>query len=120
MAAAVSFNSTQPILDTTKSTQIVRGTITLTSTYPSGGDTLNLSGFPVQSSVPPADVWIDEAPTSSAAPSGYNLYYEFGTTPANGKLRITSAAGTELSAGNYPAALTGAKIIFKAAFLLGQ
>ena len=35
-------------------------------------------------------------------------------------LRITSAAGTELSFGSYPAALTATNIVFEAAFPLGQ
>jgi hypothetical protein len=112
--------TSQPILDTTKSTQIVRGTIALTGSYPAGGDTLNLSGFPVQSAAGPVVVWFTEVPSSTVTPSGYGLYYQPGTTLANGKLRITSTGGTEFSTGAYSASLLQAVIFFEAVLLLGQ
>jgi hypothetical protein len=119
MAAAATRRKTIPTLDSTQSTQIVRGTVTLTGSYPAGGDTLNLAIYPNQSHQVPVVVWFTEAPSSTVAPSGYNLYYEPGTNASNGLLRITSAAGTELTATTYPAALLAANIIFEAIFPLG-
>lgn len=120
MAATATLNSTvQPILDTTQSSQIVRGFIALTDTYTSGGDTLDISGYPVQSAQPPEIVLFTEQPSASVAPSGYLFYYQPGTTPANGKIRVTSAAGTEVSAGAYPAALLAANVQFLALFPTG-
>src|SRR5271154_924543 len=88
-------------LDSTQSTQISRGTVTLTTNYASGGDTLNLTGakFKTQSTHAPLRVFFTEQPTASVAPSGYILYYQPGTTAANGKIRITTSAGVEFSAG---------------------
>ena len=119
MAAAVTARKARPIRDTSQATQIVRGTIALTGNYPAGGDTLNLSGAPVQSAQVPVRVFFSEQPSATVTPSGYGLYYEPGTTPSDGKLRVTSAAGTELAAGAYPAALLQANIVFEAIFPLG-
>ena len=122
MATTVTFNKTQPILDTTKSTQLVRGSVALSGSYPAGGDPLNLSGFPVQSAGAPVNVWFTEAPSASVPPSGYGLYYQPGTNPSNGLLRITSTGGTEITPGAYSGIshLATANIIFEAVFTLGS
>lgn len=120
MAATATARGTLPITDSTQSSQVTLWTVALTGTYTSGGDTLDLSAYPTQSANPPTWVAFSEAPTASVAPSGYNFYYQPGTTPANGKLRVTSAAGTELSAGAYPAALLAALVVVQAWFTLGQ
>ena len=107
-------------LDTTQSTQIERGTIVLTGNYTAGGDTLNLTGakFKTQSAKPPIRVFFTEQPTASVAPSGNLFYYEAGTTPANGKLRVMTST-TEFAAGAYSAALLAANIQYEAVFSLG-
>ena len=122
MAATVTFSTAVGRLDSTQSTAIVRGSVALTGSYTAGGDTLNFtsSKSPVLSAKPPLEVLWTENPSATITPSGYNIYYQTGTTPANGKIRITSAAGTELSAGAYPAALLQANISFLAYFTLGQ
>ena len=119
MAATATARTTQPILDTTQATQVTIWTVSLTGNYTSGGDTLDLSAYPTQSAQIP--IWVDfsESPTASVAPSGYNFYYQPGTTPANGLLRVTSAAGTELTAGAYPAALLAALVVVYATFPTG-
>ena len=120
MAATATLNSTvQPILDTTQASQIVRGFISLTGSYTSGGDTLDISAYPVQSAQLPEIVLFTEQPSATVAPSGYLFYYQPGTTSANGLLRITSAAGTELTATTYPAALLAANIQFLALYPTG-
>jgi hypothetical protein len=122
MAAAITFTQAVGRLDSTQSTAIVRGSVALTGSYTLGGDTLSFtsSKSPVLSAGAPLNVLFTENPSATITPSGYNLYYQTGTTPANGKIRITSAAGTELSAGAYPAALLQANISFMAYFKLGQ
>jgi hypothetical protein len=119
MAATASARTAQPILDTTQSTQITWWTIVLTGSYASGGDTLDLSAYPTQSAQIPVFVILTESPSASVAPSGYTLYYQPGTTPANGKIRITSTAGTEFTAGTYSAALLAANIVAEAVFPTG-
>ena len=122
MAATVTFSQAVGRLDSTQSTAIVRGTVALTGNYASGGGTLSFtsSKSPVLSAHAPLNVLFTENPSATVPPSGYNLYYQTGTTPANGKIRITSAAGTELTAGAYPAALLQANVSFLAYFTLGQ
>jgi hypothetical protein len=122
MAAAVTLKKS---LDTTQSTQIVRGTIALSGSYPAGGDTVSLSGNPVQSAKVPIVVWITEQPSASVPPSGYGLYYQPGTNPSNGKLRVTTAGSgnagpIEFPAGAYAGTLLTAIIVFEAVFPLGQ
>ncbi len=120
MSATITF-STFPPNDTTQSTQVVRGTIALTGSYPAGGDTLNLVGSKsrVQSHKGAIQVVFSEQPSATVTPSGYMFYYQPGTTAANGLLRITSASGTEFSAGTYSASLLQANITFAAYFTLG-
>ena len=120
MAATATARTTQPILDTTQATQITLWTVVLTGSYTAGGDTLDLSAYPTQSALPP--VWVDfsEAPTASVAPSGYQFYYQAGTTPANGLLRVTTSAGVEFSAGAYSAALLAANVVVYATFTTGM
>jgi hypothetical protein len=121
MAAAVTMRTAQPTLDTTKSTQVVRGSIALTGSYPAGGDTINLSGFPTQSAQVPVVVWFTETPTSTGTvPSGYEFYYQPGTNPSNGKLRIMNGTTGEFATGAYNAALLAALITFEAIFPLGM
>ncbi len=120
MAATATARTTQPILDTTQSTQITLWTVALTGSYTLGGDTLDLSAYPTQSALPPVWVAFSEAPTTLVAPSGYTFYYQAGTTPANGLLRVTSTGGTELSAGAYPAALLAALVVVYATFTTGM
>jgi hypothetical protein len=120
MAATATESTGLAILDTTQATQIVRGTIALTGTY--GPDTLNLrpAKSKVSSSRAPIRVSFSEAPTATVTPSGYIFTYQAGTTPANGKLRITSAASTELTpTAAYSAALLQAVITYEAVFTLG-
>lgn len=121
MAATVTLNSTvQPILDTTQGSQLVRGTVAFTGSYPAGGDTLNLSAYPTQSAQPPVLVLFTETPSASVAPSGCLYYYQPGTTTANGLIRVTTAANTEVSAGAYPSEVLAANVSFVAIFPLGM
>lgn len=120
MAATVTLNSTvQPILDTTQASQIVIGYVALSGSYTAGGDTLNLSGYPVQSAQVPEIVLFTEQPSASVAPSGYQFYYQPGTDPSNGLIRVTTSAGVEFSAGAYSSPLLAANIKLVALFPTG-
>jgi hypothetical protein len=130
MAVNVTFPNVISKLDTTQSTQVVRGSITLTGSYVTGGDTMNLAKTPVQSKARPISVLFWEEPVSGTNPSAMNFFYRnVSTAPnaTNGVLQITGAGaggsgtqGTELSAGAYPSYLTGTIIKFEATFPLGQ
>lgn len=119
MAATATARTALPVLNDSAATQITYWTVVLTSTYTSGGDTLDLSAYPTQSGSVPVSWQFQEAPTASVAPSGYNFYYQPGTTPADGKIRVTSAAGTEISAAGYPAACLAALIVLRVEFPRG-
>lgn len=122
MAATVTFSQAVGRTDSTQSTQIVRGTVALTGSYAAGGDTLSFTATksPVLSAKGPLFVIFTEAPSATITPSGYNLYYQPGTTPANGKIRITSSSTVEFATGAYSATLLQANISFMAYFTLGQ
>lgn len=119
MAATATARTAQPITNTEQSVQVTYWTVVLSGSYTAGGDTLDLSAYPTQSAQIPVFAIFTEAPSATVAPSGYNLYYQPGTTPANGLIRITSSAGTEISAGAYAAALLAANVVLRAEFPTG-
>lgn len=117
MATTVTFLQTSR-LDTTQSTQRVRGTITLSGSSTASGDPLNLGGAlsPVQSSQPPLYIDFSEL---SATPSGATFAYNPGTNPTNGKLWSFTAYNTPVT-GAYTSPLTTTTIYFEAIFPLGM
>lgn len=94
--------------------------------YVTGGDTLNLATAgqdPLFAGIV-ADVIASQGPTNldvwSEGGNLANHYYAIpGTTPANNKVKIDSAFNTELSAGAYPAGVTGDTIVGEASFNYG-
>jgi hypothetical protein len=88
----------------------VMGTIAGSGSYVTGGDTLNLQSLGIKSSQVPFQAWI-------GGTSGYAFGWVPGTTQANGKVKISTTAATELAAGAYPAGITGdTNIQFEAGF----
>ena len=82
--------------------------VVLTSNYPTGGETLDLSSF--------VSGAVGVLPTSVRTErfGGYVPSYIPGASISAGKLKQFSAPGTELAAGAYPAALlalTDARVI---------
>jgi hypothetical protein len=128
-----------PIWDNTQATQLVRGTLAFSGSYVAGGDVVNFSthpvgvGNPVVSSRRCVGMQFWEEPASGTLVTGVAgmLYYRnVSAKPlsSNGVIQIvgsatmtagTFAAGNELTAGAYPAAITGAKVFFEAIFVLG-
>jgi hypothetical protein len=108
---------------------IVRGTIALSGTYPTGGDTLNfftanfrLGVDGIKSSFPPSSIlcWSQQS-QGSGTTSQYWYRGLLGTTAANCAIQVMTGAaaqsgGAEFSAGAYPAGVTGDVIAFEAFF----
>ncbi len=123
MSVAVSVGSAIPAdpsngLDSTRTSLIVHGSLTLTGSYVTFGDTLDFSGVCSSDYAPKSPVLIFQEPTAGAAPVIYCFLYARGTTQANGLLIVTDFAGAEIPAAAYPAALlaAGANIKFRAEF----
>lgn len=93
------------------------GTVTASGNYITGGDTVDLSQFPIiASSQPPIQgtAWLDGL-------AGYDYVFSAGSALNNGKVKVFqqgSSAGAfpELAAGAYPAAITSDTITFYGIF----
>ncbi|MGH9738840.1 MAG: hypothetical protein ACRD4X_09665 [Candidatus Acidiferrales bacterium] len=95
----------------------VTGTVAASGSYSTGGDTLDLSQFPVIASTQApiqGTAWMDGL-------AGYDYAFAPGAAQSGGKVKIFqqgSSAGAfpELAAGAYPAAITGDAITFYGIF----
>ncbi len=95
----------------------VAGTIAASGSYSTGGDTVDLSQFPVIGSTQPpiqGTSWIDGL-------AGYDYVFTAGSALNNGKVKIfqqgaSAGAFPELAAGAYPGAITGDTITFYGIF----
>lgn len=88
--------------DATQKTILFCFLVTITGSYATGGDTLNLAALiPARLAKFPLSVRFEGT-------KGYDADYVPGADLTLGKVRFWSAAGTELAVGAYPAALTGA------------
>ncbi len=143
MAITISYTSNNftPGTDTTQSTQVLRGKLTFTGSYPgTPGDTLNFTTHavgvanPLVSNQRPLSVTFWEEPASGTAIAGVAGLMSYRNvnakpTAANGVVSIvtgasisgtTVTAGTELGSGAYSATVTGATVLFEAIFVLGR
>jgi hypothetical protein len=101
--------------------KMIRATfkITLTGSYVTGGDPVDLSGIaPAGCSRPPMPGTFGLASVNPAA-AGAIYFYVAGTTLQNGKLQVLTGAIAELSAGAYPAAQLADIIVCSAFFVYG-
>lgn len=82
--------------------------LAFSGSYPTGGDTVDLTTV-IGKGVLGRVFQAGKSPLYGAAygTSGHSYGVIPGTTLANGKVKISTAAGTELIAGAYPAAITG-------------
>jgi hypothetical protein len=95
----------------------VTGTVAASGNYSTGGDTVDLSQFPVISSTQApiqGTAWMDGL-------AGYDYVFTPGAAQNSGKVKIFqqgSSAGAfpELASGAYPAAITGDTITFYGIF----
>jgi hypothetical protein len=95
----------------------VTGTVAASGNYATGGDTLDLSQFPVIASAQPpiqGTAWMDGL-------AGFDYVFAPGASMTSNKVKIFaqgSGAGAfpELAAGAYPAAISGDTITFYGIF----
>lgn len=108
---------------------LVRGVITASGSYTTGGDTLDFTAASfglgvdgIKSSFPPASMQIfSQQAAGSGAVSQYWYRGLKGTTQANNAMQVITGAaaqspGAELAAGAYPAAVIADVIEFEATF----
>ncbi len=99
----------------------VYGTITLSGSYVTGGDTWDLTALskPINHpGIPSGTSGAANLPTQVyiQGVNGNSYAYVKGTTRANGKLKCFAPGGTEAGAVAYPAGFTGDTITFQAVF----
>jgi len=95
----------------------VTGTVAASGSYTTGGDTLDLSQFPIIASTQPpiqGAAWIDGL-------AGYDYVFAPGAAMNSNKVKIfqqgaSAGAFPELAAGAYPAAITGDTVSFYGIF----
>jgi hypothetical protein len=115
MAAKASLSITQvpnPV-DVTQQEFIVDGTVALTGSYPTNGDTLDLSQLNVPSDLVPNKVELWEATPASGAPaSGYAFVFLPGTTQANGLMEMFNGT-TQVTTQTYAALALPAAFVLR-------
>lgn len=120
IAVALSTNELPNPLDITQQQVIVDGTLTLSGTYPTNGDTLSFAGLGIPSNQVPTKVQIYEATPAPGPASGYVFVFLPGTTQANGLMEAFNGT-TQLTTGAYgtpPFSITGFALKFRAWFPL--
>lgn len=120
MAIAVALNTNQlpNATDRTQNEVFVDGTLTLSGTYPTNGDTLSFGGLGIPSNQLPNKVEIYEATPAAGPASGYAFIFLPGTTQFNGLMEVFNGT-TQLTTGAYgtpPFAITGFTLKFRAWF----
>jgi hypothetical protein len=86
------------LIDTTQRSFVVDGTITYSGTYPTNGDTLDLSQLNVPTNALPLEVEIIEITPAPGPAFGANFLYLPGTTQANGVMEIFNGTSQEATA----------------------
>lgn len=105
-------------IDSTQCQFIATGTVALTGTYPTNGDTLDLSQLGVPSTGLPLQVELWETTPAPGPQSGYTFLYVPGTTQANGLVEAFNGTTqfTTQAYGTPPFAITGFQLSFRAYF----
>ena len=126
MSISVSIQS----IDETTKYLYVTGLLIASGNYPTGGDTCDFTAAVIDPDFTgPASLPLptSKAPTQFTAESqggllGYQYVPVKGAALNNSKLKVSAlnTFGTELSAGAYPAAVTGDSITFSAVFKKNQ
>jgi len=98
--------------DATGKQIFVAGTVTASGSYPTGGDTLDLSNQSfIPSAQPPRQVSL-----FTQTGQVYNYTWIQGSALNNGKVKIYAAGGSELAAGAYPSTILNDVIAFSAVY----
>jgi len=106
-------------IDSTQNQFVVEGTVALTGTYPTNGDTIDFSQLGVPSSGVPL-VEFYEATPAPGPPSGYAFIFVPGTNQTNGLITLFNGT-TQASTAAYSSILTvtGFALRFRAWFASG-
>lgn len=100
--------STVTVVDITRRRKRKTIQVTPSGNYVAGGDTIDLTATTNPSFLAGAGFGsVPKRYIACRAPGGYTAEYIPGATLATCKVKYYSAAGQELAAGAYPAALTG-------------
>lgn len=115
MAAKASLNINQipNPLDFTQQEEIIDFTVALTGSYPTNGDTLDLTPLtPLTSAVPnKVELW-EATPASGAPASGYAFVFLPGTTQANGLMEMFNGT-TQVTTQTYAALALPAAFVLR-------
>ena len=96
------------VTDSTGPKEYILGNLAFSGTYPTGGEPFDVSQFTFQNkSVPKVAISV-----SVAGANGYSVGFIPAATLAGGKLKINTGSAVELSAGAYPAGITGDTFYF--------
>jgi hypothetical protein len=101
-------------VDTAADNLYIFGTVVVSGSYATGGDTFDFTtvASALEASQAPLQVWI-----GGTTGDGYSFVRAAPATLANGKIKINTASNTELAAGAYLARITGdTNIQFEATF----
>ena len=118
MPIAVALITDTSQIDSTLNEFIVDGTLTLTGTYPTNGDTLSLASLGIPSNSLPNKVEITETTPAPGPQSGYAFRFVPGTTQANGLMEVFNGTTqfTTQAYGTPAFGITGFALKFRAWF----
>jgi hypothetical protein len=112
MALVASLLTDVSLLDSTLSEFIVDGSIAYSGSYPTNGDTLDLSQLSIPSSALPRKVEIYEATPAPGQAFGASFLYLPGTTLANGLMEIFNGT-TQETTGTYASIFGSVAVVLK-------
>ena len=117
ITAAISTNLVPNAIDLTQQQVLVDGTLTLSGTYPTNGDTLSFAGLGIPSNSLPTKVEIWEATPAPGPATGYAFIFVPGTTQYNGLMEIFNGT-TQVTTQAYSSfiTVTGFTLRFRAYF----
>lgn len=109
----MSLTASATSIDRTLNRVCVEGTIAYSGSYPTNGDTLDLSALGVPSDQLPIQVDIYEATTAANKPAYGALYvYLPGTTQANGVMEMFNGT-TQISTATYASIFGSVTVVLK-------
>lgn len=117
MPIAATLQTTIPV-DATQSEFIATGILTLSGSYPTNGDTLDLSQLGIGANSVPIKVEIFETTPAPGPASGFNFVFLPGTTQANGLMEMFNGTTQQTTAtyASIVGGITGFALRFRAWF----
>lgn len=112
IAVALNINQLPNATDITQQQVMADGTLTLSGTYPTNGDTLALGGLGIPSNQVPTKVEIWEATPAPGPASGFAFIFVPGTTQNNGLMEMFNGT-TQATTGTYASLITVTGFVLK-------